>query len=78
MSDFFDVLDEAARFEAEPVAAGDDYVVGRLRLAGRGSASGAPVDLRYYGVIWVRDGLIARAMGYATRREAFAAVGLEN
>ena len=76
ISDFFDVLDADARHESEPIAAGDDYVVGKLRIVGRGSVSGAPVDLRFYGVIWIRDGRITRAVGYPTRREALDAVGL--
>ena len=76
ISDFFDVLDAGARFEGEPVAAGDDYVVGTNRIVGRGSVSGAPVDLRYYGVMWIRDGRITRAVGYPTRRAALEAVGL--
>jgi ketosteroid isomerase-like protein len=76
IGDFFDVLDADARFKAEPVATGDDYVVGKLSIVGRGSVSGAPVDLRYYGVMWIRDGRITRAVGYSTRREALAAVGL--
>jgi ketosteroid isomerase-like protein len=76
MSDFFDVLDEGARHEAEPIEVGDDYVVTKLRIVGHGSSSGAPVDMRWYGVMWVRDGKVARAVGYATRREALEAVGL--
>ena len=76
ISDFFDVLDPDARFEGEPVATGDDYVVGSNRIVGRGSVSGAPVDLRYYGVIWIRGGRITRAVGYPTRRAALEAVGL--
>ena len=75
ISDFFDVLDADARFESEPVAVGDNYVVGKLRIVGRGSVSGAPVDMPYYAAIWIRDGKVTRAVGYATRREAFEAVG---
>jgi ketosteroid isomerase-like protein len=76
MSDFFDVLDEGARHEAEPIAVGDDYVVSKLRIVGVGSSSGAPVDMRWYGVMWIRNGKLTRAVGYATRREALEAVGL--
>ena len=76
MSDFFDVLGEGARHEAEPIELGDDYVVTKLRIVGHGSSSGAPVDMRWYGVMWVRDGKVTRAVGYATRREALEAVGL--
>jgi hypothetical protein len=43
ISDFFDVLDEDARHEAEPIAVGEDYVVAKLRIVGHGAGSGAPV-----------------------------------
>ena len=76
MSDFFDVLGEDARYESRTIADGDDYAVGDLRIVGRGSASGMPVELRHYGVMWIRDGKITRAVGYPTRRQALEAVGL--
>jgi ketosteroid isomerase-like protein len=76
ISDFFDVLDDDARYEARPIEAGDDWVVGDISIVGHGSVSGAPVNLRHYGVLWIRDGKIARAVGYASRREALQAVGL--
>ncbi len=76
ISDFFDVLDEDARYEGEVVEARDDYVVGKAHFVGRGSVSGAPVDMRYYGVMWIRDGKITRAVGYPNLREALEAVGL--
>lgn len=76
ISDFFDVLDDAARHDAEPIEVGQDYVVAKLRIVGRGAVSGAPVDLRFYGVMWIRDAKITRAIGYASRREALEAVGL--
>jgi ketosteroid isomerase-like protein len=76
ISDFFDVMGPDARYEAQVIEAGDDYAVGRLRVAGRGSASGAPIDLPHYGVMWIREGKITRAVGYGTRREALEAVGL--
>jgi ketosteroid isomerase-like protein len=75
ISDFFDVLEDGEHV-AEPIATGDDFVVAKLGFVGRGAASGAPVDLRFYGVVWIRDGKLTRAVGYATRREAFKAVGL--
>ena len=74
-SDFFEVLDDA-RYEGEVIEAGDDYVVGKARFVGRGSVSGAPVEMPYYGVLWIRDGKVTRAVGYPTRREALEAVGL--
>ncbi len=36
----------------------------------------APLNLRHYGVMWIEDGKITRAIGYATRGEALRAVGL--
>jgi hypothetical protein len=54
ISDFFDVLDEDARHEAEPIAVGEDCVVAKLRIVGHGAGSGAPVDMRWYGVTWIR------------------------
>jgi hypothetical protein len=76
LDDFFEVLGPEARFTADPVALGDDYVVGRLGILGRGAVSGAPVELRFYGVMWIEDGKIARAVGYPSRRAAFDAVGI--
>lgn len=76
ISDFFDVLDEDARHEAEPIAVGEHYVVAKLRIVGHGAGSGAPVDMRWYGVMWIRDRKLAHVVGYATRREALEAVGL--
>jgi ketosteroid isomerase-like protein len=76
ISDFFDVLDDDARYEGEVIEARDDYVVGKARFVGRGSVSGAPVDMSYYGVMWIRDGRITRAVGYPKRRAALEAVGL--
>jgi ketosteroid isomerase-like protein len=76
ISDFFDVLDEDARYEGEVIEAGDDYVVVKVRFVGRGFVSGAPVEMRYYGVAWIRDGKITRAVGYPNRRQALEAVGL--
>jgi len=76
ISDFFDVLGDDAFYEGEVIEAGDDYVVGKARFVGRGSVSGAPVDMRYYGVMWIRDGKITRAVGYPNRREALEAAGL--
>ena len=75
MRDLFEAFGEDAVLEQEVLAAEDDYVVGLLSISGRGSASGAPLDLRWVGVMWFRDGLITRAAGFANRREAFAALG---
>jgi ketosteroid isomerase-like protein len=74
--DFFDVVEDG-HFEAgEVLAEGDDYLVITNSISGRGSSSGAPVDLRWTSVFWFRDGKICRAIGYNRRREALEAVGL--
>jgi ketosteroid isomerase-like protein len=73
--DLFDVVDEARFVVDEILAEGPDYVVISNRLVGRGSSSGAPVELRWASVLWFRGGRVARAAGYQRRREALEAVG---
>jgi ketosteroid isomerase-like protein len=76
-ADFFEALDENARYETEKVLAhGEDFVVARVRIVGHGARSGAPVELRWVSVTWFRDGKMTRTVGYARRREALQAVGL--
>ena len=71
-------LDEDARYESEEIlAVEDDYLVARVRVAGRGARSGAPVLRRLVSVVWFRDGKMARSVGYARRLEALEAVGLQ-
>jgi len=73
--DMVDVIDDA-RFEVDEVlAAGTDYVAIANRLVGRGSTSGAPVDMRWASVFWFRDGRLRRVAGYSRRSEALEAVG---
>jgi ketosteroid isomerase-like protein len=74
--DLFDVVDDP-RFEVEILATGPDYVVTANRLVGRGSSSGAPVELRWSSVVWIEDGKLTRGVGYQRRREALEAVGVE-
>lgn len=74
--DFFEAFGDDVRWEVETLAHGDGYLVSLNRLVGHGAASGAPLDLRWTGVTWFRDGRIDRATGYARRREALKAVGL--
>jgi ketosteroid isomerase-like protein len=75
-ADLFDVVD-GARFEIDEIlATGPDYVVIANRLVGRGSSSGAPVDLRWSSVFWFREGRIARVAGFERRRDALEAVGV--
>jgi ketosteroid isomerase-like protein len=78
LADFFEALDEAATYETEEILAhGEDFVVARVRIVGHGARSGAPVELRWVSVNWFRDGKMTRTVGYARRREAFQAVGLD-
>lgn len=74
--DFFDVVEDAHYEIDEILAAADDYVVIANHLTGRGSSSGAPVDLRWASVFWFRDGKVARVAGFNSRRAALEAVGL--
>lgn len=75
-SDLFDVLDDARYVVDEILAEGPDYVVVTNRLVGRGSSSGAPVELRWSSAFWFRNGKVARVAGYQRRREALDAVEL--
>ena len=76
--DFFDVVEDAHYEVDEILAAQHDYVVIANHLTGRGSSSGAPVDLRWASVFWFRDGQIARIAGFNSRRAALEAVGLSD
>lgn len=77
MDDLYDALDDQATYETlEIIAEGDDFVVAIVRFAGRGRVSGAPLELRYVSVTWIRDGKIVRGAGYESRHEALEAVGL--
>jgi ketosteroid isomerase-like protein len=77
LSDFFDVLDPTdARYEAEFTNDGANYVVAKILIAGRGRVSGVPMEMPHWGVLWIRNGKITRAVGFATQREALKAVGL--
>jgi ketosteroid isomerase-like protein len=76
--DIFEPFDSAARFEIERVVAdSDEFVVTLNRISGVGARSGAPLTFRWAAVFWVRDGKLARVVGYLRRREALKAVGLE-
>jgi ketosteroid isomerase-like protein len=78
LSDTFDGLDESTRWEVEEIVAdGDDFVVASVRLVGHGASSGAPVLLRWVHVIRFQRRRISWGGGYARRREALEAVGLE-
>jgi ketosteroid isomerase-like protein len=49
-----------------------ECLVVKLRVAGRGRASGAPADSHYFVAYTIRDGLILRGREYATGEEAVA------
>jgi ketosteroid isomerase-like protein len=74
--DLFDGMDDARYVLDEVLATGPGYVVIANSLVGRGSSSGAPVELRWATVFWFRDNSVSRAVGFNRRRDALAAVGL--
>ena len=77
MDDLYEAMDEDAAYETmEILAEGDDFVVAAVRFSGHGRASGAPLELRYVSVTWIRDGRICRGVAYGSRDEAFRALGL--
>jgi hypothetical protein len=76
MDDFSEVLADECH-ESEPIAVGDDVLVAKVRIAGRGKVSDAPIDLRFFGVMWIRHGKISRLAGFASKREALEAAGLK-
>jgi ketosteroid isomerase-like protein len=75
-AELFDVVEDARYVLDEVIAAADDYVVIANRLVGRGASSGAPVNLRWTSVFWIRDGQVIRAVGFERRRDALEALGL--
>jgi ketosteroid isomerase-like protein len=75
--DIFEAFDATARFEIEQVVADcDEFVVTLNRIAGVGARSRAPLLFRWAAVFWVREGRLARVVGYLRRGEALKAVGL--
>jgi hypothetical protein len=46
------------------------------RLTGRGAGSRAPLEFRWAGVTWFRNGLAVKAVGYHSRSDALKAVTL--
>ncbi len=79
VNDLFEVFADGARYQVEEiVATGTDFVVAALCIAGRGARSSMPLEFRWVCITWFSAGLIARAVGYASRREALAALTLSN
>jgi len=67
-------------FRAEPERFWDldDKVLVFVRTTGRGAASGAGFDIRI-GHLWtLRDGLLVRGEGHASRDDALEAAGLRD
>ena len=54
----------------------DDWVFTENVVAGRGTGSGVPVELRYWSVLWVAEGKLARRQVFWNRDEALEAAGL--
>jgi ketosteroid isomerase-like protein len=78
MSDLFDVFAAGARYEVEEIiAASADYVAAMICVKGLGARSGLALSFRWAGVTWFSDGKALRAVGYANRSEALAALGLD-
>ena len=75
--DFFEAFKEGARFEIRVERTTPDATVLRCRLVGEGSASSVPLDLRWMAVLSIRDGQIARAVGFNSREEAYRAAGVD-
>jgi ketosteroid isomerase-like protein len=77
MSDLFEEFAAGARYSLdELIAVGEDFVAAMFSVAGHGALSGEPLELRWAGVTWFRDGKATRAIGYASRSEALEALGL--
>ena len=58
------------------IECGDQAVVALTRQRGRGSASGANVELEYAQVVNFREGKIVRVVVYTDREQALEAAGL--
>jgi ketosteroid isomerase-like protein len=78
VADFAEAFADRPCLEVDEILAdGADFVVSRLRWSGRGSRSGAALDLSWINVSWFRDEKMSRGVGYTNRHDALKAVGLE-
>jgi hypothetical protein len=78
MNDVFEVFAEGALYQVEEVIAADEsHVVAMFLISGHGARSQMPLELRWVGVTWFRNGKVTRAVGYRSRREALEGVALE-
>ena len=75
--DLFEAFKEGVRFEYRVEGTAPETAVIRCRIIGEGSASSAPIDLRWMAVLSIRDGQVTRAAGFTSRDEAFREAGLE-
>ena len=76
MQDWLDTFEDF-RFEpVELIDAGEDRVIGVVRISGRAKLSGVETDLTFAVLYSIRDGKIARGREYWTRDEALEAVGV--
>ena len=74
MNDLLEEFTDDARCEVEElIAAGDDFVVAMLRVAGHAIHSGHPLEFRWAEVTWFRDGRATRSAGYTNGTEALRA-----
>lgn len=75
MNDLLEEFTDDSRCEVEElIAAGDDFVVAMLRVAGHAIHSGQVLEFRWAEVTWFRDGLATRSAGYTNGTEALQAV----
>ena len=66
------------QFTVEEVVEGERDVVARIHISGRGKASGAAVDLRFYAQFQIEDDRIIRIYDHDDRKSALAAAGLDS
>ena len=74
MNEWSEPFDELTTTVEEIIDAGDCAVV-RHRMHGRGTDSGAEVDLVLWQVVTVENGRLTRMHDFATRDDALAAAG---
>jgi ketosteroid isomerase-like protein len=67
---------EDVKLEPEELVPADDKVFAWIRFAGRGAASGVPVELKQAQVWSFSGGKVVRVEEYFDRDEGFAAAGL--
>jgi ketosteroid isomerase-like protein len=79
MSDVFEVFANGARYEVdEIIAVRDELVAATVCIAGLGARSKMPLEFRWTGVTWFREGRVTQITGYASRRDALEAVELHD